>query len=158
MGLLNTTYTLSPVSKPGFFCVWFSDREIISTFLLHAGIASTSYQFSGPNLLSLRGIVTGEIFGDEFWDVGLLYGRATTAQRYHASISAGVAVFGGRRSLGGFFSGSEKITRQVGIPIEGQLSWRPSGFIGLGLSGFANINEVRSVVGVAISLQLGKLR
>lgn len=125
-----------------------------------AGIVSTSYQFSGSNLLTLRGAVTGEIFGDEFWDIGLLYGQATTAQDYHASISAGIAVMGGSRSTGGLFSDTPRnvITRQFGFPIEGLLFWHPSKFIGLGLSGFANINGERSFTGLAFSLQFGKLK
>ncbi|WP_211483060.1 hypothetical protein [Fodinibius roseus] len=125
-----------------------------------AGIASASYQFLGSNLLSLRGAITGELFGDELWDIGLLYGRATTAQDYHASISAGLAVMGGSRSSGGLFSDTprEEVSRQVGFPIGGQLFWLPSRFIGLGLSGFANLNGERSFAGLAFSLQIGKLK
>lgn len=125
-----------------------------------AGIVSVSYQFLGSNLLTLRGAVTGEIFGDDFWDIGLLYGWATTEQDYHASISTGMGIMGGSRSTGRLFSDTprEEISHQFGIPIEGQLFWRPSRIIGLGLSGFANINAERSFAGLAASLQVGKLK
>lgn len=125
-----------------------------------AGIVSTSYQFLGSNLLTLRGAATGELFGDDLWDIGLLYGRATTAQDYHASISVGMAVMGGSRSTGGLFSDTprEEISHQFGFPIEGQLFWRHFRIIGLGMSGFVNINEERSFAGLAACLQVGKLK
>lgn len=152
----NTYNTDNPNNKNRF---WVNAGIGVGTPDL-AGIASASYQFSGSNLLSLRGTVAGEIFGDELWDIGLLYGRATTAQDYHASISAGLAVMGGSRSSGGLFSDTprEEISRQIGFPIGGQLLWLPSRFIGLGLSGFANLNEERSFAGLAFSLQIGKLK
>lgn len=125
-----------------------------------AGIVSVSYQFLGSNLLSLRGAVAAEFFGDDFWDIGLLYGRATTAQDYHVSISAGVAVIWGSRSSDGLFSDTphKEISRQFGFPLEGQLFWRPSRFIGLGLYDFANFNAERSFAGLAASLQVGRLK
>lgn len=122
-----------------------------------AGVVSVSYQFSGSNLLSLRSAVNGELFGDEIWDIGLLYGLATSAHEYHASFSVGVGVIGGSRSEG-LFSPNEQITPQFGIPIEGQLFWRPFRVFGLGLTGFANINFEQSFAGLAFNVQFGRLR
>lgn len=152
----NTYNTNNPNNKNRF---WVNAGIGVGTPGI-SGIASASYQFLGSNLLSLRGAVTGELFGDELWDIGLLYGGATTAQGYHASISAGLAVMGGSRSSGGLFSDTprENISRQIGFPIGGQLFWLPSRFMGLGLSGFANLNEERSFAGLAFSLQIGKLK
>lgn len=121
-----------------------------------AGIASTSYQF-GLHLLSIRGAVTFEILGDDFWDIGMLYGLATSKQNYHASISSGMAVMGGSRSAG-FFEQSEVISRQIGFPLEGQLFWWPSNVFGLGLNGFVNLNMEQTFAGLTLTLQLGKLR
>ncbi len=122
-------------------------------------IAGTHYQF-GPNLLSFRGCVTTEVLGDEFWDIGLLYGWASSEYDYHISFSSGIAVMGGSRSEGGLFSDTprEVISAQFGVPLEGQLFWRPSGNFGLGLYGFANLNTEQSFGGLALSVQLGKLR
>lgn len=122
-------------------------------------IAGTHYQ-SGPNLLSFRGSATAEIFGDEFWDIGLLYGWASSEYDYHISFSSGIAVIGGSRSEGGLFSDTprEVISAQLGVPLEGQFFWRPFSNFGLGLYGFANLNTEQPFAGLALSVQLGKLR
>lgn len=122
-------------------------------------IAGTHYQF-GPNLLSIRGSVTAEIFGDEFWDIGLLYGWASSEYDYHVSFSSGIAIMGGSRSEGGLFSNTprEVISAQFGVPLEGQFYWRPFRYFGLGLYGFANLNIEQLFAGLALSVQLGKLR
>jgi hypothetical protein len=41
------------------------------------GLSANLPTRSDAHLLSLRGVVVGELFGDDFWDIGLLYGRAT---------------------------------------------------------------------------------
>ncbi|GAA5520856.1 hypothetical protein LQ318_03890 [Aliifodinibius salicampi] len=122
-------------------------------------IVGTHYQF-GPNLLSFRGCATTEIFGDEYWDIGLLYGWASSEYDYHVSFSSGIAVIGGSRSEGGLFSDTPRdvISAQFGIPLEGQFFWRPFGNVGLGLYGFANLNAEQTFAGLALSVQLGKLR
>ncbi len=121
--------------------------------------AGVSYQF-GANLLSARAAVVGEIFGDEFWDFAILYGRSTAAKHAHASISAGLGVVNGTRSRGGIFDpDDEDVPTTVGLALEGQLFWRPLSFLGIGIYGLANFNSEENFYGATfLSLQIGKLR
>lgn len=122
-----------------------------------SGFVNVSYQ-KGNNLLSMRGALSGDlVFGDEFWDIGMLYGRATSQQRYHASISAGLAMVGGKRDAG-FSSSGNDVPVAIGLPLKAQLNWQPTSVLGFGLHIFANINFEHSFAGLALSLQLGKLR
>jgi len=125
-----------------------------------AGILSGSYQF-GLNLISIRSASTFELFGDDYWDMGILYGFATSAEIVHASFAAGVAVSGGSEvvSGSGFFGRQyNKLPVTTGLPLELQFFTRPGKFIGFGLYGFANINNQHSFGGAALALQVGKIR
>jgi hypothetical protein len=59
---------------------------------------------------------------------------------------------------GGVFSNCADISPVIGLPLELQAFWRPGGLVGLGLYGFANLNQAQSFAGVTLSLQLGRLR
>lgn len=135
---------------------WLNIGPAIGTSGSLSGIASVSYQF-GTHLLSLRGSVTGEVFGDHFSDISLLYGRATTHPSYHVSFAAGIARVTGQRNEG-LFGPKEKLSATIGFPSEMQIYWKPASFFGLGITGFTNINREQSFAGMALSLQLGKLR
>ena len=122
------------------------------------GSVNLSYRFD-PHLLSLRAATVGELFGDDFWDIGLLYGRATGQGAVFASLAAGIAVMGGTRNPGGIFDeSSETISSRISLPLELQLYWRPLRFLGLGVYGFANFNDEESFGGATFGLQLGRLR
>jgi hypothetical protein len=123
-----------------------------------AGIVGGSYQFGG-NLLSARGAGTVAVFGDELWDLGLLYGRATRPGVVHLSLAAGVGIVGGVRPAGGsIFDPQERIPTTVTLPIELQLFFRPTGILGVGVYGFASLNEEESFGGAAAAVQIGRLR
>jgi hypothetical protein len=122
------------------------------------GQLNSSYQF-GSNLLSFRIAGTAGLFEDGFSDYALLYGRATRAagERHMLGAALGVAVVDGCRG-GGVFSNCADISPVIGLPLELQAFWRPGGLVGLGLYGFANLNQAQSFAGVTLSLQLGRLR
>lgn len=134
-----------------------------------SGVAYASYQ-SGIHVFSLRTATSGELlFGDNFLDVGLLYGRARTGVSRHASVSVGVALVIGERRCDGFlflcssedgveFADDLERVVTVGLPIEAQLLWRPALFGGFGLYGFANLNPEASFVGATLGFQLGAFR
>jgi hypothetical protein len=44
------------------------------------------------------------------------------------------------------------------VPLELRLAWRPTTFVGLGLSGIASLNQSGSFGGVILELELGKVR
>jgi hypothetical protein len=120
---------------------------------------SLSYQ-KGSNLFSIRQVGCAEFKLDLFresgpaesvWDIGALYGRVAKAPFGFMSIAGGVGVVGvsddeGRTSL------------CMGLPIEGQMFWTPSSFVGFGLCGFADLNPDKSFFGGLLCLQVGKLR
>jgi hypothetical protein len=121
-----------------------------------AGHLNLSYQ-TGANLFSFRTAGTAGIFSDGFGDLALLYGRATRAPaRYQASAALGIAVADGCE--GGGLGGCRNKPSVIGFPVETQVSWRPSRFLGVGLYGFADINHLRSFAGVTLGIQLGRLR
>jgi hypothetical protein len=121
------------------------------------GSLNGSYQF-GRNIISLRASATAGIFDDGFGDYALLYGGALrpASRRYHAAFGAGIGLVHGCR--GGGLGGCRDVANVVGIPIEVQAFWHPGGLIGVGLYGFANLNETHSFAGLTLGLQLGRLR
>lgn len=120
--------------------------------------ANATYQF-GNNLLTLRAAGTGELFGKSIGDYGLLYGLPLKQEQVFISIGVGLAFVEGSISHGLFsLIPPEKIGPTIGIPLEVQLFWRPTRFLGMGLYGFANLNPEEPYVGVTLSFQLGKLR
>lgn len=102
------------------------------------------------------------------WDCGALYGRIAKASYGFASISCGISILGGVRrgrylsSSGNWFFATRYYDENnfitIGIPVEGQLFWMPSSFFGIGLYGFANLNNEKSFAGALLCIQLGKLR
>ena len=122
------------------------------------GHLNGSYQF-GANLLSGRAAVTAGPFDDGFNDYALLYGRATrpSRSRYHVSGAAGLAIVEGCQRSGGL-SNCRDERSVLGLPIEIQAYWRPGRLVGIGLYGFANLNQTRSFAGITLGLQVGRLR
>ena len=96
------------------------------------------------------------------WDLGVLYGKIARKSFGFVSISGGVSCVGGVRrgsfiNLGEYTFHYEKqpfIT--LGIPLESQLFWTPSPYIGFGIYGFANFNPEKSFFGGLFCIQLGK--
>ena len=120
--------------------------------------ANISYQFS-KNLLSLRTVGNFEWFGKSMSERGFLYGRTLKQNSLFVSVGAGFALVEGSISHGLFYNKeAEKIGPTIGIPLEAQLFWRPSSFLGIGLYGFANLNPAESFYGFTLNLQIGKLR
>jgi hypothetical protein len=121
-------------------------------------------------LISYRFIRNEEfiLFGprpsESVWDLGVLYGRFAKTSDGFASVSAGVSYVGGVRrgkflSSSGWISNYEKLTfRTIGIPLEGQLFWTPTSFVGIGIYGFANMNLEKSFFGGLLCIQIGKIR
>jgi hypothetical protein len=115
---------------------------------------NATYQFS-KNLLTVRIIGCGEIFGKSLDDYSILYGRVVTSSTILTSFGGGLGIVKGYHGL---FSEEGKTKAIIGFPLEAQLFWRPLRFLGLGLYGFANINSEKSYYGCTFSLQIGKLR
>jgi hypothetical protein len=121
-----------------------------------AAAVGGSYRF-GQNLLSARAAGTIAFFGDELWDIGVLYGRANQPSFIHFSLAAGIGAVGGsgRETL---FDPGERLPTTIGVPVEAQLFFRPVPLLGVGLYGFGNVNREESFVGLAAAVQLGRFR
>jgi hypothetical protein len=122
------------------------------------GQLNSSYQ-SGANLISFRVSSTAGLFEDGFTDYGLLYGRANRGaeDRHLFGAAIGVALVDGCRG-GGVFDSCRDVSTVVGLPLELQAFWRPGKVVGLGIYGFANLNQSQSFAGLTVSLQVGRLR
>lgn len=124
-----------------------------------SGILSSSYQFNN-SLISLRLAATSELFGNEYWDGGLLFGWASRKYKSHQSFSIGLSMTGGSLSDGSLFSDEprEILPLVLGLCMEFQLFFRPSGVFGLGVNGFGNMNSNQAFAGLALAVQIGRLR
>ena len=125
-----------------------------------AGHAALFYQHRA-NLFALRASATAGLFDDGIQDVALLYGRAHGPRdRWRLGLATGLAVVDGciEPGEGSLFGDCEAQPTVVGVPVDAQVVWLPSEYVGLGLHGFADFNSVRSFGGVTLSLQLGRVR
>jgi hypothetical protein len=83
--------------------------------------------------------------GPDFGEVALLVGYGTRAGgSFHASVATGISTTGWYNKGG------------VGVPLEVQLNWRPTEFVGAGLYGWAT--SAGPAFGVAFAVHLGRLR
>ncbi len=120
----------------------------------------------GNGFAAIRGAVatTGGLGSDEFYDIGLLTGLASMGGKNHFSAATGLAWMSGSRYIeqeGTCLLGCgerQKIDPVVGVPIEIQWSYNFSSFLGMGASGYLNINGEQTFGGLTLSLHLGKLR
>ena len=111
------------------------------------------------HVFSLRATSTDPSFGQETWDVGMLYGRALVMESFMVSASTGVAVVSGRRygSLFGQGAGRD-LEAMIGFPLEGAVTWVPASMLGIGVRGFANVNTGQPFGGLGVTLRIGRLR
>lgn len=98
-----------------------------------------------------------ELFGDEMWDTGLLYGRGTHTRAYQAWPAIGVGLADGTRSSG-LFGQAHPLASVVGIPVEAHVNWTPASWFGVGVYGFADVKHSQSFGGVALAVELGPLQ
>jgi hypothetical protein len=120
---------------------------------LIGGVVAASYRRE-RHVFSARAAATAadiEGDGDEVWDAGVLYGRALGSGR--GRLSGAVGLGGVGYEAGGY--GPRRTGIGVGIPMEMQASWWPIPVAGIGLYTYANLNGLRPMAGVALTLQLG---
>ncbi len=107
---------------------------------------------------------------EKFYDIGLLYGRIKKTKFIRLSIAGGLGLFGGVKrgpfeystsstwGLGSKYYYREDHILSPAIPLEVDLNLIPFKYVGIGISGFANLNIENSMVGFTIKLELGRLR
>ncbi len=128
------------------------------------GLGSSSFGgFSGimhlsdirdHTLLSLRRTDNvQDIWGDDIWDIGILYGPRFQSANYHVAFQAGIGIASGTRRPN--WSTSRSITPAISLPLAINSSTRLQGRVALGLYVFASINSEESLAGAALCLQFG---
>ena len=112
----------------------------------------------GPHHAMLRGlgmIDVGGISGGgpnhEVTELGILYGRTVTSSFAYAAAAAGLA------RVSSFAGASRGTSQALGLPVivEAGLQFL---VIGVGIQAFGNLNTASSYWGVALFLQVGRLR
>ncbi|MBP3191704.1 hypothetical protein [Natronogracilivirga saccharolytica] len=117
-----------------------------------------SYEFN-RHILSARIASTDPLWGDDVWDIAVMYGRAAMIGPFYANTGVGASIVGGNqypRLIGGDPEG--KMDRILGFPLEGNVSWLVTDYTALGLYSFINVNTNQPFGGLALSLQIGRLR
>lgn len=146
----NTEQTQTPTR------VWLSFGFGLTTpedYGPHFGITFRRNQ----HLFGARIAGSGEIFGKNYNDIALLYGRATSlSSRVDLHLSTGAAVVMGERS--GLNTNTRLFRPAPGLPLQAQLNWNAAPVAGLGLTAFGNINARQSFAGIAVSVNIGNLR
>ncbi|MBN2103413.1 hypothetical protein JW835_05155 [bacterium] len=102
---------------------------------------------------------------ENVWDIGLMRGVSKKSRTACLSFSSGLALVGGVRRgeylySDGWFSSHYERDRflTVGIPVETHFVYALSERFGLGFLLFANLNFEESFIGMAVSLELGRLK
>lgn len=159
---------LSLLSPPAVFGQPTDDSTTDINVWIHGGPAATALGLGtiggaavefDRHVFSLRAVSTDQAFGDELWEIAVLYGRATATEQVFLSAGVGTAVVGGTR-YPGFFGGGrgEDFDPMIGFPLEGQIAWTPVRAVALGVYAFANVNTAHPVGGVGLTLRLGDVR
>ncbi len=135
------------------------EKPFFSSYSEAADI-SIHYQLNA-NLFSIRALWTGNLCftceeTTEFWDLGVLYGRSTVSEYFHASIAGGPGLIGGHHVDD--FGQRKDMATTVGAALQAQLFLHVLPSFGIGLYGFANINTETQLYGATLNLQFGKLR
>jgi hypothetical protein len=114
-----------------------------------------SARFSNTDAQLLEG-------GRALRELGVLYGRTLAPASPRVSAAAGLGAVRcediegcGAKDPHGNLQSHRTV---MGVPIEAQISLPLTGFFGIGLYGFGNLNAMESFFGAAVALQLGKLR
>lgn len=119
------------------------------------------------NTLRFRGIKYSEMVGEDYNgslnDFGLLYGK-TFGNVFQFSILAGIGVLGGWDRViiphGPTTPPTylDKRYSTLNIPLELGIGLIPSKYVGISLGGFANFNSKKSMIGLNLKLEFGKIR
>ncbi|MBN3035647.1 MAG: hypothetical protein JW861_08680 [Bacteroidales bacterium] len=156
------------------------DRTGRDHFWINVGMGVSSYGMAGGfslswqhkwHLFSFRGVSNEEvsIFGpdpnESAGDFALVYGPVLKTKSGSLSVSTGISLVKGRErgeliSHPSWFEAEYELNswQTFGFPFECDVFWTPLSFMGLGINGFANINNRQPYIGGLVSLQFGRLR
>jgi hypothetical protein len=172
--LLGAGLLVAPLSPP---ILAQSPAPVSNTYWLTGGIGRASfegitefgvhfsgaYQFRG-HVIAARTVIGVDPLGLAFAgtddvitveDFGVLFGHGSRPGPLHVSGAAGLGVAGITRKTA---AGGDERTTRFGVPLEAQLFWRPTSFLGVGVYGYGNLNSDQSFWGASLSVEVGRLR
>jgi hypothetical protein len=121
--------------------------------------AETSFFYQrGSHVIGVRATSTDGRRNADSWDVGALAGVATPADsRFHAVAAGGLGY--ASHSIEGQ-QGRDDEPRRNGlcVPLEAEVTYRPSYLVGFGGFAYASLKSGESAAGVGAVLQVGRLR
>ncbi len=97
---------------------------------------------------------------DSIRTISLLYGVARVRRLYNLTAQVGIGVLAVnanrncKRDVFYTVDCDEEISYALGLPIE--ISARRGRLIGFGINGFANLNPVKTIMGVGLSIEYGR--
>lgn len=144
--------------SPSELSYWFYGGQNLTTLGVgsHGGLA---VEFD-RHVLSARATSTDLVFGEQTWDVALLYSRATYAGDFFLAAGTGVSVVGGRsfsRLIAFNGETGDKLDPMLGFPLQSQVAWTPIDYGSIGLYGFANVNTGQPFGGAGLYIRIGSL-
>jgi hypothetical protein len=112
----------------------------------------------GSAIFGLGGVVReGGGWDRELTEGALLYGRRARPSWGWARGALGVGYIDAEQ-LSPSAPGEEPSTSAIGLAAQGDLAWTPNSWLGLGLTGVGNVNDLRSFAALTLSIHLGRSR
>jgi hypothetical protein len=115
------------------------------------GVVNASSNFLRSYSCIATGGTTCRVRSGNMGDLGALVGYVTRGGSSYTAFSAGLGYVNGLRVN----EGNRKRVETIGIPIDLQTFWAPTGHFAYGLGAFANVNTKHSFAGITLSLQIG---
>ncbi len=138
------------------FTIWLESALVLSPFDL--GLYSKGNFQRSNRISAIRGIVMGDAVSsgvdrqNHYEELGVMYGWASDPDVIHYSISGGISAI----RIAGEEQDEPEFT--TGFPVDVALSYRPSPLLGVGVSAFANFNNVENIGGLALRVDIGLMR
>ena len=142
--------------------------NISADYLKNNNYWKLRYIYTTEYLLLFNIIGLGPRPREKFNDIGILYGWVTKSKIFRFSIAGGIGILTGTErgallEAGTFTTHWYNIYEEnhifsPAIPLEVELSLIPFRNLGIGVSGFANLNFENSMVGFTIKIEIGRIR
>jgi hypothetical protein len=115
------------------------------------------YILRGAQAFELRVGLYGDGWDRELTEGALLYGRRARPSWGWARGALGVGYID-TEQLSPVGPGEEPSTSAIGLAVQGDVAWTPHPWLGVGLTGVGNVNNLRSFAALTLSMHLGRSR
>ena len=158
-GVLSTNRYYAQAAESSGIDHWWINLGVGPEFSEESGIFDVGLNMQmNKVLLSFFITGVGKMLGDSNSEYSALYSYVVESGVIFFSGGAGLSLVTRHEPSGLFSNEPGKKSTGVGLTLRTQLFWRPTGFLGFGLSLHANVNGEKSISGLILSLKLGGLR